>query len=90
MIFKKSESTSTGTDMTEREIGRVQVDKTSDIVVRLTEWRGKQRLDIRVYMNSDTYKGFTKQGIGIPLDKIDDMRGLFIKAKDELKTKPSL
>jgi hypothetical protein len=74
----------------EKEIGRIKVDDLSDIVVRLTEWRGRQRLDIRLYMDSEQYKGFTKQGIGIPLDKIDDVRTLLLKAKEELKTKPSI
>jgi len=74
----------------EKEIGRITVDKSTDIVVRLTEWKGKQRLDIRAYINTDRYKGFTKQGVGIPLDKIDEVRRLLLKTKEELKEKPSI
>lgn len=74
----------------EKEIGRIKVDDRSAIVVRLTEWRGKQGLDIRIYMASDIYTGFTKQGIRIPLDRIDELRGVLMKAKDEIKQKPAL
>ncbi len=75
---------------TEKEIGRIEVDPKSAIVIRLTEWRGKQGLDIRIYMASDIYTGFTKQGIRIPLERIDDLRSMLMKAKDEIKTKPGL
>lgn len=74
----------------EKEIGRIQIDSNTEIVVRLTAYRGKEGLDIRFYIKSGAYQGFTKQGIRIPLDKIDELRSLMAKAKEEIKMRPSI
>ena len=74
----------------EKEIGRIQVDSNTDIVIRLTAYRGKEGLDIRFYIKSGAYRGFTKQGIRIPLDKIDELRSLLVRAKDEIRMRPSI
>lgn len=51
----------------EKEIGEVKIDDTRSIKVRVSEWRGVMRVDVRQFLNTANYKGPTKKGISIPL-----------------------
>jgi hypothetical protein len=45
------------------EIGRLQVNPTDFILFSIKDYKGKQYIDLRKYVVSDSYTGFTKQGI---------------------------
>ncbi len=55
--------------MTDAEIGRVRKNETTEIVVRKTEFKGNVGIDIREYVTSEKYTGWSKNGLRIPIDQ---------------------
>ncbi len=53
----------------EQEFGRIRKSETTELVVRKTEFRGTAGIDIREYVTSDKYTGWSKNGIRIPVDQ---------------------
>jgi len=53
----------------EQEFGRIRKSETTELVVRRTEFRGSAGIDIREYVTSDRYTGWSKNGIRIPVDQ---------------------
>jgi len=65
------------------KLGEFQLKSDSVLVIKKTNWKGDDRVDFRVWKNSATYKGPTKQGFVLSMDKIDD----FIKMVEGMKKK---
>ena len=55
--------------MTDSEIGRVRKNEITEVVVRKTEFKGSVGIDIREYVTSDKYIGWSKNGLRIPIDQ---------------------
>ena len=55
--------------MTDEEIGRVRKNETTEVVVRKTEFKGTIGIDIREYVTSEKYTGWSKNGLRIPVDQ---------------------
>lgn len=51
------------------EIGRIRKNETTEIVVQKTEFRGTSGIDIREYVTSERYTGWSKNGIRIPVER---------------------
>ena len=51
------------------EIGKLRKNDTTEIVVQKTEFRGSTGIDIREYVTSERYTGWSKNGIRIPVEK---------------------
>lgn len=51
------------------EIARIRKNETTEIVVQRTEFKGSIGIDIREYVTSERYTGWSKNGIRIPVDK---------------------
>ena len=68
--------------MTETELGRIRKNSTTEIVIQIKEYKGKVGLDIREYVTSDSYTGWSKSGVRIPDDKVCEL-GKLIKAACE-------
>jgi len=49
----------------EKEIGKINKNDTTDIVVRLDDFGGRPGVTIREFVTSDRYTGFTKSGVRI-------------------------
>src|SRR3990167_714739 len=49
----------------EKEIGKINKNDTTDIIVRVDDFGGRKGLTIREFVTSDRYTGFTKQGVRI-------------------------
>ena len=50
-------------DKEEGEICRMPINPTDFILFSIKEYKGKQYVDLRKYVVSDSYTGFTKQGV---------------------------
>lgn len=50
------------------EIGRVKRDPQVDIIIRRGDFMGKRYVDIREYLTTESFAGFTKRGIMVPND----------------------
>lgn len=49
----------------EKEIGKINKNDQTDIVIRVDEFGGNPGLTIREFVTSDRYTGFTKSGVRI-------------------------
>ena len=49
----------------EKDIGKINKNDTTDIVVRIDDFGGNTGLTIREFVTSDRYTGFTKSGVRI-------------------------
>jgi len=65
------------------KLGEFQLREGSVLLIKKTNYKGDDRIDFRVWKNTATYKGPTKQGFVLPMDKIDD----FIKMVEGMKKK---
>ncbi|HPC89753.1 MAG TPA: transcriptional coactivator p15/PC4 family protein [Methanothrix sp.] len=61
------------------EIGRLRKNESTEIVVQRTEFRGSVGIDIREYVTSDRYTGWSKNGVRIPLEKWQDFKEILDK-----------
>lgn len=52
----------------EEEIGRIRKSETTEVVIRKTEFRGSVGVDIREYLTSERYTGWSKNGVRIPME----------------------
>ncbi len=52
----------------EEEIGRIRKNDTTEVVIRKTEFRGSVGVDIREYLTSERYTGWSKNGVRIPIE----------------------
>lgn len=65
------------------KLGEFQLREDSVLLIKKTTYMGNDRIDFRVWKDSPNYKGPTKQGFVLPMDKIDD----FVKMINEMKKK---
>jgi hypothetical protein len=62
----------------EKDIGRIAKNSGTDILVRIDDFGGRAGVTIREFVNESPsgYKGFTKAGTRIPVDKFLEFREL--------------
>lgn len=65
----------------EEEIGRIKLSESTEIVVRKTEFKGEKRIDIRKFVKTEKYTGWSKQGISIPVGNWRDVLEILEKVK---------
>ena len=68
----------------EKDIGKIKKTDTTDIIVRVDEYKGKKGLTIREFITSEKYTGFSKAGTRIPAEAFFDFREMInsIDTKD--------
>ena len=68
----------------EKDIGKINKNDTTDIVVRIDDFGGRTGLTIREFVTSDRYTGFTKAGVRIPAAEFLKFREMinFISLED--------
>lgn len=67
------------------KLGEFKLRENAVLVIKKTTYNGEDRIDFRVWLNSPKYKGPTKQGFVLTMDKIDD----FVKVINSMKKKLS-
>ncbi len=63
------------------EVGRIRKNETTEIVVQKTEFRGSVGIDIREYVTSERYTGWSKNGIRISIEKWKDFKEILDKVE---------
>jgi hypothetical protein len=58
----------------DKDIGKINKNEQTDIVVRVDDFGGKRGVTIREFTKSERYTGFTKSGTRIPADKFLEFR----------------
>lgn len=75
----------------EKDIGEIQKNEDTKIIIRLDDFGGSPGLTIREFIKSERYTGFTKAGVRIKADKFEDFK-YFINSinPNDLKTEQSI
>jgi len=73
----------------DKDIGKIKKNETTDIVVRVDEYKGKKGLTIREYITSEKYTGFSKSGTRIPSDEFLNFRDMINSINLDELTAPS-
>ena len=71
--------------LTMTEIGRLKKNDTTEIVVQKTEYRGSVGIDVREYVTSERYTGWSKNGIRIPVEKWPDFKAILDQVNPDEK-----
>lgn len=67
----------------EKDIGKINKNDTTDIVVRVDDFGGKRGLTIREFVTSDRYTGFTKSGVRIPATEFSKFKEMVNSVSEE-------
>ena len=69
------------------EIGWLRKNETSEIVVQKTEYRSAVGIDLREYVTSERYTGWSKNGIRIPVEMWPEFKAILDDVDLEEKDK---
>jgi hypothetical protein len=67
------------------KLGEFKLKTDSVLVIKKTNYKGNDRIDFRVWKNSPSYKGPTRQGFVLQMDQIDDFIEMVKGMKKKLK-----
>jgi len=67
----------------EKDIGKINKNENTDIVIRIDDFGGKPGLTIREYVTGERYTGFTKSGTRIPAEKLREFKEIIAGIKEE-------
>ena len=51
----------------------IPVTERREIHVQRKKWRGQDIVDVRTYVKTENYEGYTKKGIAIPMEVIEQV-----------------
>lgn len=72
----------------EVELGKFAKRPGMSVVVRVSVFQGSKGLDLRQWQEDSSYKGWTKKGIRLPIEKIKEIKALFAQLAQALEEKP--
>jgi len=58
----------------EKDIGEIQKNEETKIIIRIDDFGGQPGLTIREFVKSERYTGFTKAGVRIKAEKFEDFK----------------
>jgi len=67
----------------EKDIGKINKNETSDIIIRIDDFGGNTGLTIREFVTSERYTGFTKSGVRILASDFPKFKEMINSIKDE-------
>ena len=65
--------------LADAELGKFAKRPGLSIIVRISSFKGTKGLDFRQWQEDEAYKGWTKKGIRLPVEKIKEIKELFAK-----------
>ena len=66
------------------KLGEFKLNDYNVLVVNKTDYSGEDRIDFRVWTNTAKYKGPTKQGFVVTMEKIDDFINMVSGLREKL------
>lgn len=63
----------------EGELGKYAKKQGLSIVLRVSSYMGSKGIDLRQWQEDESYTGWTKKGIRLPIDKLKEVKELFAK-----------
>ena len=65
------------------DMEEVQISESRKIVIQRSNFRGTDTLDIRTWLKTPTYEGFTRKGVNIPIEKGEELAQKILKIVKE-------
>jgi hypothetical protein len=65
------------------KLGEIELREGAVLVIKKTNYKGEDRVDFRVWLNTARYKGPTRQGFQLTMNKVDQ----FIKIVEDMRKK---
>ena|SRR3989338_2340100 len=72
----------------EKDVGRIQKNSDTDIIVRVDDFGGKRGITIREFVRSERYTGFTKAGTRIPADQFKAFKDAINSIDEKMLSEP--
>ncbi len=72
----------------EKDIGKINKNETTDIILRIDDFGGRVGLTIREFVTSDRYTGFTKAGVRIMADDFKGFKEMINSVSEEDMKQP--
>ena len=73
----------------EKDIGKLNKNDTTDIIIRLDDFAGRKGVTIREFVTSERYTGFTKSGVKIDASDFEKFKEMINSITEEdLKEEP--
>ena len=73
----------------EKDVGKINKNETTDVIIRVDDFGGKRGLTIREFVTSDRYTGFTKSGVRIPAPDFPKFKEMINSiSEDEMEEEP--
>ncbi len=66
------------------KLAEIKLNEYSVLVITKTDYSGEDRIDFRVWENSPKYKGPTKKGFVLTMEKMDEFMKLVLDMKNKL------
>ena len=66
-------------EVQECEIGKYAKKQGLSIVLRVSSYMGSKGIDLRQWQEDESYTGWTKKGIRMPIEKLSEVKELFAK-----------
>lgn len=76
------------TKLEDQELGKFAKRPGMSVVVRISSFKGTKGLDLRQWQEDEAYKGWTKKGIRLPIEKMKEIKSLFAAMVKTLEEKP--
>jgi hypothetical protein len=65
----------------QKEIGRIKKENCPEIVVRVSKYKGEEWVDMRKYLTTDKFTGWSKQGLALRKKDLPELVALLKKIK---------
>jgi hypothetical protein len=69
------------------KLGEIELKEGAVLVIKKTNYKGNDRIDFRVWYNTARYKGPSKQGFTLSMEKIEKFIKIVEGMKNKLKKK---
>src|SRR6056297_3731174 len=73
----------------EKDLGKLNKNDRTDIVLRVDDFGGKRGLTIREYVTSEKYTGFTKAGVRITAENFPKFKEMVNSVSEEELNQPA-
>jgi len=61
----------------------IEISNVSSLVIAKSLWKNQDRLDMRIYLNTENYSGPTKKGVNLPFEKLDEIISVLRELKNQ-------
>ena len=68
------------------KLGEIELREGAVLVIKKTNYKGEDRVDFRVWLNTARYKGPTRQGFQLMMNKVDEFIDIVENMKKKLKS----